>query len=82
MYCRVTDYLSADWIYFKSPAGNEWARETWCFFVNPSLMLSGQIFGSFDKDTVGHRAVSQHLFDDFVYLSVVNEIVFKAVRFK
>lgn len=70
MYCWVTDNLPADWISFKGPAGNEWVRETLtfvCVCVNPSLMPSGHIFGSFDNKPVGHKAVSELLFYGSVY---------------
>lgn len=33
-----------------------------CVCVNPSLMPSGHIFGSFDNKPVGHKAVSELLF--------------------
>lgn len=38
-----------------------------CVCVNPSLMPSGHIFGSFDTKPVGHRAVSELLFYGSVY---------------
>lgn len=38
-----------------------------CVCVNPSLMPSGHIFGSFDNKPVGHKAVSELLFYGSVY---------------